>query len=167
MTYKTHIVGGIVLAGVIHQHFFTLSELQFTCYYIGATVGSLLPDIDHPQSFISQQMRLLHYPFQRLGHRKGTHSLLALAIVFEIMYLLFGKNYVGLGVVLGYLSHLLLDMLNPRGVPLLYPFTKYKYKIIGKIHTGERGEEIIYFILMVGLLFLVIKGLSQISFLEL
>ncbi|MEG0579902.1 MAG: metal-dependent hydrolase, partial [Niameybacter sp.] len=97
---------------------------------------------------------------RRFGHRKATHSLLAVVSLMGLMYVLFGKNYIGLGVGLGYLSHLLLDMLNPRGVPLLYPFTKYKYKILGKIHTGEKGEEIVYFILMVGLLILAIKALS-------
>ena len=159
MTHKTHLVGGVVLASVIHQHFFTMTEVQFACYYASALVGSLLPDIDHPKSLISQKVALLHYPFRKLGHRKATHSLLAVIISMGLMYLLFGTNYIGWGLGIGYSSHLLLDMLNPRGVPLLYPFIKYKYKL-GNIHTGEKGEEIVYFLLVVSLLIILVKGIQ-------
>lgn len=160
MTHKTHLVGGVVLASVIHQHFFTMTEVQFACYYAGALVGSLLPDIDHPKSLISQTVAFLHYPFRKLGHRKATHSLFAVTICMGLMYLLFGNNYIGLGLGIGYSSHLLLDMLNPRGVPLLYPFIKYKYKV-GNIHTGEKGEEIIYFLLVVSLLIIIVKEMQM------
>lgn len=38
-------------------------------------------------------------------------------------------SLIAAGVMLGYLSHLLLDSLNRAGIPLLYPFTKRKFHI--------------------------------------
>lgn len=40
------------------------------------------------------------------------------------------------GVAIGYFSHLLLDMFNPTGVPMLYPYNRHKYSV-AKIRTGS------------------------------
>lgn len=159
MTHKTHLVGGAVLAGVIHQHFFTMTDVQFACYYTAALVGSILPDIDHPKSLISQTVFFLHYPFRKLGHRKATHSILAVFAVMVLTSMLFKVRYIGWSIGIGYSSHLILDMLNPRGVPLLYPFIKSRYKV-ATIHTGSKVEEIIYFLLVVSLLVIILKGIQ-------
>ncbi len=88
-------------------------------------------------------------------HRGYTHSLLAwglfsIATIFQFVliyhyyYPHYPHLYIYLGVasILGYLSHLIIDCLNPTGLPLLFPFSDRKYKIFKNfsIKTGSLGE---------------------------
>lgn len=85
-----------------------------------AAIASLLPDIDHPNSWMGRRLPFLSRPLAAIfGHRGLTHSLLAVA-------LLLGLGFYGLGgwaapLVVGYLSHIAADGLTPQGVPLLWP----------------------------------------------
>lgn len=87
----------------------------------------LLPDIDHPRSFLGQRLRWLSYPIARaFGHRGFTHSLLAVVGGVALFNLQVPAEWVVpadvfQGLVLGYLSHIVADMLTPAGVPLLWP----------------------------------------------
>jgi inner membrane protein len=86
-----------------------------------AALGALLPDIDHPASWVGRRTR----PFSALvaalcGHRGLTHSTLAAAAA--VWLLLAGGPAAPLAV--GYLSHLAGDFLTPRGLPLAWPLKR-------------------------------------------
>lgn len=86
-----------------------------------AAFGSLLPDIDHPNSWAGRKMRPVSVPLSLIvGHRGVTHSLLAVAAALAILVSM-GFGWVAAPVVVGYLSHLGADALTPSGVPLLWP----------------------------------------------
>lgn len=91
-----------------------------------AVAGSLLPDIDHPQSFVGRRLWLISRPLSRIiGHRGLTHSLLALAggtwLLLKGLHL---NVYMVQALALGYLSHLAGDWLTPSGIPLLWPWRR-------------------------------------------
>lgn len=140
--YRTHIIGGIALAAAMGPVVAPQMGTEMMLYYGVAAIGAILPDIDHPKGWLSQKIPLLHYPFKVFGHRGATHSLLAALIIFGVMGAIFGGSVITMGITIGYVSHILLDLLNPRGVPLFYPITKEKYKI-ARIHTGEWGEYVV------------------------
>lgn len=103
-----------------------------------AIVGSLIPDIDHPGSLAGKKAKtasaLVSATF---GHRTFMHSPLLL-IVFAVLIKRFcPAAYIvpAVAFLLGYLSHLFLDMLNPTGIPLLYPHPKKFH--IASIRTGS------------------------------
>lgn len=88
-----------------------------------AIFGSLLPDIDHPKSWLGRKVPFLSVPISALfGHRGITHSLLAIS--FWLFVMTTQPGWMGLPLALGYLSHLLADSLTPAGVPLLWPVKK-------------------------------------------
>ena len=100
--------------------------LAFPSYYGGITLGSLLPDIDHPQSYLGRRLRILSVPiFKIFGHRGITHSFLFMGIIGTATAVWWASNplFFG-GLFIGILSHLLGDMCTVSGVPLLYPKTK-------------------------------------------
>jgi len=88
-----------------------------------AVAGSLLPDIDHPKSWVGKRIWPLSGMIAAvLGHRGATHSLLA---VIGCGWLLFNDGYsraIVVPVLIGYLSHLAGDLLTPRGLRLAWPF---------------------------------------------
>jgi inner membrane protein len=97
-----------------------------------ASIGSLLPDLDARESKLSNvqiggitPLKPAAYALnRRLGHRGAMHSLMGLlfvAVTFGIPLSLFIDSFAGVGLVLGYLSHLLLDACTKSGVPLYWP----------------------------------------------
>lgn len=131
MNYRAHTAGAVVSGcGVIYL--FNQIGISINPLYIigGAAIGGLIPDIDHPKSFLGSAIQPIStIIMETIGHRTITHSLLFLLIVscavaiFNIM--------LGVGVGIGILSHIILDLLTPKtnGVAFLYPFYKRKIKL--------------------------------------
>ena len=87
-----------------------------------AVIGALLPDVDHPRSWVGRRTRPLSTVIAAtLGHRGITHS--ALAVIGMAMLLTAaGLRHGAVAAVgVGYLSHLAADLLTPRGLRLLWP----------------------------------------------
>lgn len=87
-----------------------------------AGIGSLLPDIDHPQSWVGLRLRMISRPLAAMiGHRGITHSLLAgIACGFLLRWNGVSRMAVD-AVVVGYLSHLAADLLTSGGLRLMWP----------------------------------------------
>ncbi|WP_420896034.1 metal-dependent hydrolase [Candidatus Nardonella dryophthoridicola] len=80
-------------------------------------------DIDHKNSYISN---ILFFKINKfLKHRDYTHSLFSFIIFNIIIRNLFikflNKNffYIYYGMLIGYLSHIILDLFTPMGINLL------------------------------------------------
>jgi inner membrane protein len=104
--------------------------------------GSLLPDIDHPQSWVGRRVRAISRPLAALmGHRGITHSFLAVAVCFlSLRWHGFSRGIVA-PVVVGYLSHLGADLVTSSGLRLAWPL-RQRYAI-PLCNTGSFGEPVI------------------------
>jgi len=151
MEGKTHVLGG-ALAGIACVAMFS-PESSGAMLTIGAGMfGSLLPDLDHPGSILGREVPLISSGItQFLGHRGPMHSILAAIVVWLGAWGL-ATHYLGptslltswlVALVLGYLSHLALDALNPSGVPILWPLKKHAR--IPLVTTGSAIEKLVVF----------------------
>ena len=126
-----HTVGAVALAyGIVCLSRSVSIEVSPIIIYTGAFLGGLLPDIDEPRSMIGRKKVLLSCFINRtIGHRTFFHSLLFTVILGSISLLI--NISFGVGIILGVLSHLLLDILEPgtNGICLLYPFIKKRIKV--------------------------------------
>lgn len=129
MVKKTHLVAGVMFS------------LACTCS-APATVlvcaGALLPDIDKSTTTLGKKFKFIS---SFLKHRGFTHSLLFFILSSMI------SPYLGIGV----LTHIILDMFNPTGVELLFPFgKKISFPIVGKwFVTGTVSEDVFRYVLYV------------------
>jgi inner membrane protein len=110
--------------------------------------GALLPDIDHPQSWVGRRARLIAHPLAALlGHRGFTHSILAVVACSLLL------RWRGLGravvdpLVVGYLSHLAADLVTSSGLRLGWPLRRRF--AIPLCKTGSRGGLVIVMSLVV------------------
>jgi inner membrane protein len=88
-----------------------------------AVTGALLPDIDHPKSWVGKRMRPLSTIVAAiLGHRGATHSLLAVVGCGWLLFYDGTPRAIVAPVLVGYLSHLAGDLLTPHGLRLAWPF---------------------------------------------
>ena len=156
MTAPTHIAFGLLtVAGSFS--FFSLPLHRNLPAVACAIIGSVLPDIDSPRSYIGRVLPFASIPIeQQWGHRTITHSLLCLlALSFMIWPLLIWQPACYAAVILGYMSHIVADCATKSGVPLFYPHSaacvfpgSAKYRI----KTGSMGEGY----LLIGLLFMLL-----------
>jgi len=146
MNYKTHINGGILL-GLYVTCQMTNKPLISTGLFLGGTfVGSILPDIDHKNSYIGQKAKIISKAINKFaGHRKLFHAPLMYLLSYSVSIGMINDKLILLGVkgvFLGILSHLLLDSFTIGGLPWFYPLSKKKFSL-AKIKTNSRGEDML------------------------
>ena len=139
MTGKTHIIGGLATS---------LAYAQFTTYdpvlLVGAgVVGALIPDICHGGSKIGRTFPLISKLINVIfGHRSFTHSLLFLFIVSIFLKSFVTNEAVTEGILVGMVSHLVLDMMTRNGIKLLFPF-KIRVRFPLTTRTGGTVESLV------------------------
>lgn len=129
MTAEGHLLFSVACAIFAKKIELTPALAQGDWWHIipAALLTALLPDIDHPRSVLGQRLKWISQPIARVfGHRGFTHSLFAIiaaALLFQFKAPAswFIPTVVLHSMTVGYLSHLLADMLTPMGVPLLWP----------------------------------------------
>lgn len=140
MTGRTHLTIGIAVGLAVAQ---MLDAAPKEAAFItgAAALGSLLPDIDHPQSMLSGWIPGSGLLTLFTRHRGITHSIL-FCLFFPVLASFVLRSLTGMGIddpyriplLLGMLSHLAADMLTPVGVPLFAPITSYNFKVLpGKL----------------------------------
>ena len=154
MEWKTHIAGGAV-AGAVTLTATTLQTMNVPAseWYLHPLVlgfsilGGLVPDIDLRTSKAGQVTGAVSAVIQTLwGHRTLFH---APELYLALYY--YGISYLGsFGILLfafmaGAISHIFLDMLNTKGIPLFYPLPGHYH--IASIKSGGKAEKIITYIL--------------------
>ena len=104
-----------------------------------ASLLSLLPDIDHPESTIGRVFRPVSKKIQqKYGHRTITHSLFAIMVISAALLPLLllprllqwgGPFWTGLygAALLAFSSHIFIDLFNKSGVRILAPFSQKEY----------------------------------------
>lgn len=119
MISVTHISFGVLLTEFILS---SLGVEPNTATLALSGIGSLLPDIDTPKSAIGRMVPFSRVIEQRYGHRQVTHSwifiIISLVLFSPFIFLGFLK-YAGL--IIGVVSHIMIDMANISGVPFFYP----------------------------------------------
>jgi membrane-bound metal-dependent hydrolase YbcI (DUF457 family) len=150
MLAPTHGVFGLFLTLILLAVFGVQQGLHWVIL-TAAIFGSLAPDIDLPSSIVGRFFWFISKPLERnFGHRTVTHSLFGWAMA-SLLFGLFSASCfylfdffhftptianffkvpegqathhllrVIVAFSIGYASHILLDMFNPRGVQLLWP----------------------------------------------
>lgn len=170
MVKKTHTQGGYIV-GLTTNPIMINATLQvdnfiyrliLTCIYIyGAYFGSLLPDIDLKNSYISKRMPLVYKVFgSKQKHRGFTHSMLSVCLILIICKVIFvvskEDKAVGVfsaGIWIGYVSHILLDMFTKEGVEFFYPLRKTI--CFTKMKTSSYKERKLNKILQLGIYMLI------------
>src|SRR5699024_8201596 len=85
-------------------------------------ISIVVPYICHTRRKIGRRFKILSLLVRTLfGHRTFTHSLLFISLIIILLYLIQTPDYYLVSIIFGLLSHVILDMLTPRGVKLLYP----------------------------------------------
>jgi inner membrane protein len=177
MTWRTHVMGGLASLWIMQILPFGVDSTALALSAIFSVLGSLLPDLDARESKLSNVQILGVTPlkpvvsllYKRLGHRGAMHSALALIVLSVLAGVplgLFLSPFAGLGLALGYLSHILLDASTKSGVPLYWPDSDRVHVLPKKLRfvTGSFPEDILFFLLALIAAGFFLTQLSQTTF---
>lgn len=152
INYKTHIVGGLALGFLTFNNIDILGvdinvSTNLAIASGGLILGSLFPDIDKHNSYLSKRVKPLSIITSKvLKHREFTHSISGTIILSLIMNIILKRlnlnintiNILSLSFTIGIISHILLDMFTPAGVVLFYPIYKKKVRFGGFVLSSKR-----------------------------
>lgn len=176
MNNKTHKIGGVcsglIASTLLFSNNFGVEGLLSSALIVsGATIGSLAPDVDHPESKVGRKFILKPISIfinKVFGHRTITHSVVIsifMTIILLSSTLLFTgiSNFIYSNIIIGFcvgwFSHLLLDLLTVKGIPVFYPFIKKKYNLL-RFKTNKDEE-------FVSILVILITGISMVAYFRL
>ena len=146
MMFRTHLIFSFLISILIINSFNIQNK---TIFIIIMLIASALPDIDCYKSKAGKKIKPLSFLINIfLGHRGIFHSPFLLILISLLIMLV--SHEIAAAFFIGYISHLVLDSLTPKGIMFFYPFSKKKIK--GFIRTGSLWENI-FFILLLALCF--------------
>ncbi len=145
--FKTHLFFALFIS------FLFLNYFNLNYFILVLVFSAVFPDIDHGKSWIGRKVKPLSFIINFIfGHRKFIHSLFFALILSFILKIFFNNYYIPF--LIGFLSHLVLDILTKQGVYLFYPF---KFRIHGFIKTNGIFERVFLVFLVVANLTYIIK----------
>ncbi len=144
MRFFTHLSFALLLS-LLFVYFLKIEEKVF---FIGVVLlFSLLPDIDESHSYIGKRMKLLSLPLHFIfGHRTIFHSFFIPFLIFIALY--FVNWYIALAAFIGYISHLILDMMTLSGIAIFYPFSEWKIR--GFVRTDSFFDYFLFLLFLLG-----------------
>lgn len=145
MQFRTHLALAF-LFGLFYLEFIGYSLAEGWLTLLLFLLGALLPDIDHFSSWLNNKLKITKILALFLQRRGILHSLFFAVLLFFIIGLFWEFTY-AIAVLLGYLSHLLGDLLTKDGLRLFQPFGQLK--ISGFFKTGKLFEKFIFILLIV------------------
>ncbi len=156
----THIITGLLFGFLIlfifkAVHFNLIYNFyELLLYLIFISLSSIVLDYIE-LGFLSSHRRQLH-----------TLSILIIPLIIMVFY-----PIIGMAMFIGFLSHILLDLLTPTGCPLFLPFNSLYYKVFRKednaVRTGSASEKaltIILFMILVIVIFSCFLAISELSY---
>lgn len=150
MRYYTHLAFSFLVGIILIRYLSISNQILFMIIFL---FFSIFPDIDSTKSKISKKIKPIAWLIKiSLGHRGLIHSIFPPIILYFLLLPI--NKPAAIAASIGYLTHLLLDCLNKRGLSILWPLKK---KIKGPIKTGSLTENILFAIFLIIDIYLLIN----------
>ncbi len=125
MNFKNHLFFSFFFVLFFIKIFGLFVYIDLWHIIFSSLITCLLPDLDHSRSFVNLNLFYFFF-FKFFNHRKFTHSFFFIIILFFILFYLnfiyFNLNLdIIIGMLLGYLSHIISDMFTCRGIWFFWP----------------------------------------------
>lgn len=165
MTIKGHILLSLplatVLSSTIQEYYFgfKLNDFQIVLFYIGLFLGTVLPDIDEPQSYIGRKLPIFSNLLSIfIEHRGVTHLLIIPIAIFLSNYYLVEDLYTKIviyAIAIGIFCHDCGDLFTKGGIRgFFFPlFPTFTFGLLPKelrFYTGSIVEYMVM-IMLIGL----------------
>lgn len=154
MRGTTHLAIGLLAALLALLFFPSINPVIFIPLVL---LGALLPDVDHENSKINRLVPITRIIPWFFAHRGFFHSLWPPFLIM-VAAIIVGAPLIGVYLVIGYLSHLLSDMLTQAGIGPFHPLLRFRLK--GPLRTGGVTELLLFIVVVAADALLIIRLLG-------
>jgi len=147
MLAKTHLAFGFLTFLLVMPFIKTGNLFVFIGFVL---IGALLPDIDQPNSKISNKIPFVPRLISFLSKHRGVFHSIFFAVLIPGLVWFFLSPIYGTALFIGYLSHLIIDGFTKTGINFLHPIASLHLN--GFIETGSHAELIVF----IGILLLIV-----------
>jgi inner membrane protein len=158
----------LLFAGIVYLSLSLLTEGPADpVLFVPVCLGALLPDLDSSDSLTGRLLPFVSRWLEaRFGHCQEWHTLGASVAVALITAPLIAAVDLHAWVLIpaGFLSHLVLDMLQPRGIMLFWPLSRTRYFILGgpvESHTGVIERRLVIPLVVVAAVLLLVADVRR------
>jgi len=142
MMFRTHLPFSLLFGSL----FLGFAGINTVLFFILVAAGSLIPDMDHKNSWINNRLKISKVLPYFTEHRGVMHSLILGFGMLAFVWIVFDKIY-AVPLFIGFVSHILIDGLTPSGVNFLHPLGELHLR--GFIDTGSWKESIIFLLILI------------------
>lgn len=143
MLFRTHLAFSFLIGLYLIDFLNIKNQILFIIILL---FFSVFPDIDESSSKIFKKLKPFSYLAVLFGHRNILHTIYFPLVIVLVLFI-FNLKLLSLAVLIGYLLHLLLDLITKKGIALFYPLSKKRIR--GFIKVGSLIENLIFIILIV------------------
>tara|TARA_Y100000310_G_scaffold17224_1_gene17094 strand:+ start:4304 stop:4747 length:444 start_codon:yes stop_codon:yes gene_type:complete len=147
MQYHTHLLFALLLALYTKDYF--QADLFFIIIVL---IGSLLPDLDETKSYLGRRIPFLPTISKLLFGHRGIYHSIPFAILLTLLINIFSFK-AAIAILIGYLSHILLDSITKQGIQPLWPL---KLRMKGPIKTGGLFEKIFTILILIAIIIVIL-----------
>lgn len=144
MLFRTHLAFSFLIGLIIVDFFKISNNILFLILFL---FFSLIPDLDEHSSKISRKLKFLSFFLKSLFKHRGFLHSIFIPFLSSLFLFIINRKFLGLAVILGYLSHLILDAFTIKGIKPLYPLIDKRIR--GFIKVGSFLENVLFFIILV------------------
>jgi len=150
MLWFTHIIFALFLSLIYVKN---IPQLSPELFIIFVCIGSILPDIDAPKSFVNRKLKVTKLLTHIFQHRGFFHSIFPVIIIYAL-FASAGWHTIATALSLGYLSHLAIDAFTVKGINIIHPIPGLR--ISGFMDVGSITEWIIFSALVIGTIAMIV-----------
>ncbi len=147
MLFRTHLAFSFLI-GLYIIDFLDINEQIL--FMVVLLFFSIFPDIDEKTSKIFKKSKPFSYLAVWFGHRNIFHTIYVPVAIFLVLFV-FNLKLLSLAVLVGYLLHLLLDLITKKGIALFYPLSKKRIK--GFVKVGSLVENLVFLVLIIFIIY--------------
>lgn len=141
MMARTHVAFGFLKGLIVMSFLNPANQILFMSMVV---FGSLFPDIDHPKAKLGSKVKIIGWLFE---HRGFFHSVFALFLFSLLVFFLLKQKIYFWAFGIGFLSHMVLDAFNRKGIMPFHPISRIKIK--GFLKTNGFAENILFVIFVI------------------
>lgn len=144
MILRTHAAFGILI-GLLSLKYLNVPNPYI--FIVTVCFASVIPDIDSSESKVGRRIKPLSWLIEKtIGHRNLFHSIFPLIIIAVTFFYFLDWNVAGTALLIGYGSHLFIDMFTYMGIALFHPL--HSRRITGFVKTGGITDHILFFLFL-------------------
>ena len=150
--FKTHLVFSLFL-GLILVNFLNIQNNKLL-FIVVILLFSVFPDIDYRRSTVGRRFGIISWIINLLFRHRGVFHSIYFPLLFFLIFYYLNLKLIAFAALIGYLSHLFLDMMTYAGIKLFHPL--HKFQIKGFLRSGGFLEFILFLAFLMADVYLIV-----------